>query len=95
MLHRALLPGLALLTALPAGAQGWNDGRTRDLVQRATSRRALQLADSTLVDYSASARGYLTFLAQLGEGRCEVENQYTRVVPYEGNVAALRVMSEV
>ena len=34
-------------------------------------------------------------LRQLGEGRCEVENQYTRVVPYEGNVRALEVMSEV
>ena len=28
-------------------------------------------------------------LRQLAEGRCEVENQYTRVVPYEGNLAAL------
>ena len=34
-------------------------------------------------------------LAQLAEGRCEVENQYKRVVPYEGNLAALKVMSEV
>jgi hydrogenase expression/formation protein HypD len=34
-------------------------------------------------------------LTQLGEGRREVENQYTRVVPYEGNVRALEVMAEV
>jgi hydrogenase expression/formation protein HypD len=34
-------------------------------------------------------------LGQLGEGRCEVENQYSRVVPYDGNPAALEVMSEV
>jgi hydrogenase expression/formation protein HypD len=34
-------------------------------------------------------------LAQLTEGRCEVENQYKRVVPYEGNRAALAVMAEV
>ncbi len=34
-------------------------------------------------------------LQQLAAGRCEVENQYTRVVPYEGNLAALAVMSEV
>ena len=34
-------------------------------------------------------------LRQLADGRCEVENQYKRVVPYEGNVAALRVMAEV
>jgi hydrogenase expression/formation protein HypD len=34
-------------------------------------------------------------LTQLAEGRCEVENQYTRVVPYEGNVRALEVMAEV
>ena len=34
-------------------------------------------------------------LRQLREGRCEVENQYRRVVPYEGNPAALRAMEEV
>ena len=34
-------------------------------------------------------------LAQLAEGRCEVENQYTRVVPYEGNRRALEVLAEV
>ena len=34
-------------------------------------------------------------LAQLAEGRCEVENQYKRVVPYEGNQRALEVMAEV
>jgi len=34
-------------------------------------------------------------LRQLGEGRCEVENQYRRVVPYDGNPQALRVMAEV
>ena len=34
-------------------------------------------------------------LRQLGEGRCEVENQYSRVVPHEGNVRALEVMAEV
>src|SRR5205085_4325271 len=34
-------------------------------------------------------------LAQMAEGRCEVENQYARVVPYEGNPRALEVMAEV
>ena len=34
-------------------------------------------------------------LRQLGEGRCEVENQYRRVVPYDGNPAALAVLAEV
>jgi hydrogenase expression/formation protein HypD len=37
----------------------------------------------------------LMILRQLDERRCEVENQYTRVVPYEGNVKALEVMAEV
>ena len=32
----------------------------------------------------------LMILGQLGEGRCEVENQYTRVVPYEGNLRGAR-----
>ena len=34
-------------------------------------------------------------LAQFAEGRCEVENQYARVVPWEGNPKALQVIDEV
>jgi hydrogenase expression/formation protein HypD len=34
-------------------------------------------------------------LTQLAEGRCEVENQYSRVVPYEGNLRALEAMADV
>ena len=34
-------------------------------------------------------------LRQIAEGRAEVENQYRRVVPWEGNRAALRAMAEV
>ena len=34
-------------------------------------------------------------LRQLADGRCEVENQYTRVVPTEGNAAAFRVLADV
>jgi hydrogenase expression/formation protein HypD len=34
-------------------------------------------------------------LLQLADGRCEVENQYKRVVPDEGNLKALEVMAEV
>ena len=51
-----------------AAQQTWNDPRTTALVQRATERRASQLADTALVDYKATAHGYVTFLAQFGEG---------------------------
>lgn len=34
-------------------------------------------------------------LQQLADGRSEVENQYTRVVPWDGNRTALRVIGEV
>ncbi len=34
-------------------------------------------------------------LKQLAEGRCEVENQYGRVVPVDGNKAALAAVDEV
>ena len=37
----------------------------------------------------------LMILRQLADGRREVENQYTRVVPWEGNLRALEVMAEV
>jgi hypothetical protein len=55
----------------PARAQAWNDPRSRALVERATERRALQIADTLLVTYKAAAHGYLTFLAQVGEGFTE------------------------
>ncbi len=51
-----------------AAAQGWNDARTAALVARATARRAQQLADTALIDYKADAHGYVTFLAQVGQG---------------------------
>lgn len=51
-----------------ANAQTWNDPRSTELVSRATARRAKQLADTGLADYQATAHGYVTFLAQLGEG---------------------------
>jgi hypothetical protein len=60
---------LAMLVASrSASGQTWNDARTRELVAQATQRRARQLADTGLTDYTATAHGYLTFLAQLGEG---------------------------
>ncbi|WP_405431465.1 hydrogenase formation protein HypD [Micromonospora sp. NBC_00617] len=34
-------------------------------------------------------------LKQLAEGRCEVENQYTRVVPWDGNLRALEAIGRV
>jgi hydrogenase expression/formation protein HypD len=37
----------------------------------------------------------LMILRQLREGRAEVENQYRRVVPWNGNPAALKAMAEV
>ena len=36
----------------------------------------------------------LMLLAQLEEGRCQVENQYTRVVPWDGNRKALQAIAE-
>ena len=64
------LSGLALLIggARPLVAQQWNDARALRLAEMATTRRAAQLADTGLTDYKAQAHGYLTFLAQLGEG---------------------------
>jgi len=63
------MAGVSLALSAPrAAAQRWNDERALTLVGQATQRRAQQLADSGLVDYQATAHGYLTFLAQLGEG---------------------------
>jgi hypothetical protein len=59
----------AVLTAsVPVRAQQWNDPRTMALVDRAVARRAAQLADTGLADFRANAHGYVTFLAQMGDG---------------------------
>ncbi|HET7187472.1 MAG TPA: hypothetical protein VFI52_04930, partial [Gemmatimonadaceae bacterium] len=75
-MYRLYAAACAALLLLPtagqrAGAQGWNDPRTRELVERATARRVEQLADTGLRDYKAVAHGYVTFLAQVGEGLAE------------------------
>src|SRR3954471_1611954 len=68
-----LAAGCLCVIAPPAhiSAQEWNDARTRALVEQATQRRALQIADTALATYHAAAHGYLTFLAQVGEGFTE------------------------
>jgi hypothetical protein len=50
-----------------SSTEAWGDSVARAHVQRAIARRGLQLADSTLIDYAATARGFLAFLGQLGE----------------------------
>ena len=60
-----------IATPAKASAQEWNDARTRALVEQATERRARQIADTALATYHAAAHGYLTFLAQVGEGFTE------------------------
>lgn len=80
----SLLALFASLTALPCttavhaqelpraergdSASAWRDSVATVLVERAIARRQRQLADSTLRDYAATARGFLAFLAQFGDG---------------------------
>jgi hypothetical protein len=76
-MHRSIAAAVAacglmvVLASATASAQSWNDPRSRALVERATLRRAQQLADTGLKDYKAVAHGYVTFLAQVGEGLAE------------------------
>ena len=69
---RAALVGsvvpLLLSAQQRADSSVWNDSATIRLVDRAIARRTAQLADTGLVDYTARAHGYVTFLAQVGEG---------------------------
>ncbi|HVZ47688.1 MAG TPA: hypothetical protein VG916_02815, partial [Gemmatimonadaceae bacterium] len=51
-----------------APARAWNAPAATALVTRAIARRAAQLADTGLTDYKALAHGYVTFLAQIGNG---------------------------
>jgi hypothetical protein len=65
------LAGGAAPRPLRAQTTAWNDERTTTLVARAIELRERQLADTGLTDYRATAHGYLTFLAQVGEGFAE------------------------
>ncbi|MCX5760169.1 MAG: hypothetical protein NTW72_01470 [Gemmatimonadetes bacterium] len=71
-LVRAFLACCAFPFALSAqqavDSARWNDVSTLRLVDRAITRRTAQLADTGLVDYVATAHGFLTFLAQVGDG---------------------------
>lgn len=49
----------------------WNDARSLALVRAAAARRAVQLADTGLRDYTARATGTVTFLTQFGDGFLE------------------------
>lgn len=66
----AVLIALVILVTAPApaAAQQWDEPAVRALAGRATARRAEQIADTLLHDYTATANGFLTFLAQVGEG---------------------------
>lgn len=73
VLRVCFIVGVAAANA-PVGAQvprAWDDPAALELVGRATARRGAQLADTGLADYRAIARGYVTFLAQFGEGLTE------------------------
>jgi hypothetical protein len=59
---------LALAAQQRTDSTAWNTTSTMQLVDRAIARRTAQLADTGLVDYTARAHGYLTFLAQVGDG---------------------------
>ncbi|AHG91403.1 hypothetical protein J421_3866 [Gemmatirosa kalamazoonensis] len=59
---------VAATAAAPSGdPRAWNSAQALALVARAGCRRRTQLADTSLHDYQATARGYLTFLGQLGD----------------------------
>jgi hydrogenase expression/formation protein HypD len=55
-------------------------------------RRPLVISGFEPLDVLQSIR---MLLAQIAEGRCQVENQYSRVVPADGNPRALELMAEV
>jgi hypothetical protein len=88
---RFLCAALAATALMPVDAvsltaqERWNDERTMALVHAATARRSLQLADTTLRDYTAQAAGTVTFLAQFGDGA------FSRPVVVKSDQLALEV----
>ena len=73
--RRLLTVAIGALTVLATprvsraqSAARWRNATADSLVSRAIGRRRLQLADSTLLSYTADAHGFLAFLGQLGDG---------------------------
>jgi hypothetical protein len=56
-----------LCAAAPAAAQNWNSPRATELARRAIERRTAQIGANVVASYSAHAKGYLTFLGQVGD----------------------------
>ena len=69
-----------------------SSARGRSSSSRATYGKPVVIAGFEPLDILQAIQ---MILVQLREGRCEVENQYKRVVPYDGNQRALEVMAEV
>ncbi|HET7631407.1 MAG TPA: hypothetical protein VFK16_03735 [Gemmatimonadaceae bacterium] len=70
-LNRVAASALLLFAPSFAAAQassGWDSPRVDSIVRTAVARRLTQLSDTGLIDYQATAHGYLTFLVQLGTG---------------------------
>jgi hypothetical protein len=63
----------SVLSAQPEGARrsAWGDSAAVALARRAIARRVGELADTTLHDWRATARGHLAFLGQIGDGWIE------------------------
>lgn len=61
------LAALVATCASPLAAQNWNSERALELARRAIERRMAQIADTTIASYSAKAKGFLTFLGQMGD----------------------------
>ncbi len=57
-----------MATLTPCAYAGAQTSPADSLVARAIARRGVQLADSSLLSYTAKAHGFLAFLGQLGEG---------------------------
>lgn len=69
--HVTVLSVLALAAAVPAAAQGRDEPAARALAERATERRLAAERDTALTSWTAVARGFVFFLAQVGEGLAE------------------------
>ena len=76
----------ARVTSRPSSAHGRSSSSRPTTASRSSSRASSRSTCSSRSTWCC---------ASSAEGRCEVENQYTRVVPYDGNPRRSRVLAEV
>ena len=69
-------------------------GRVDDAMALASDPNVIMTSFGDMMRVPGSQGSFFDAMVQLSSGRSEVENQYSRVVPWDGNVVALKAIAQ-